>query len=92
LRETIMWIQENTERDYSQTKCGKSQSWPPTGLKLDGGLECTGIFCSCPAFDVDGGLEHSGPVFTPIRSRSGPVLTVLYDDRCVDDDFRWQPL
>jgi CxC4 like cysteine cluster associated with KDZ transposases len=30
-----------------------NQSWPMTGLKPDGGPECTGIFRSCPAFDVD---------------------------------------
>jgi hypothetical protein len=61
-----------------------------TGLKQDGEPECTGIFRSRAAFDIDGGPEHSGPVFIPIRGRSGLVLTLLYDDRCVRDDFQWR--
>jgi hypothetical protein len=62
-----------------------------TGLKPDGGPECTGLFRSCPAFDLDGGSEHSGPVFTPPRGGSDPMLTQFHADRRVADTFRWRP-
>jgi hypothetical protein len=62
-----------------------------TSLKPDGGPECTGIFRFRAAFDIDGGSEHSGPVFTPIRGRSGPVLPLLYNDRYIHNDVRWRP-
>jgi len=38
------------------------QSWPMTGLKPDGGPEYTGMFRSRPAFDIDGGTDHSVPM------------------------------
>ena len=39
--------------------CIHTQSWPMTGLKPDGGPECTGLFRSCVAFDVDNWPEVS---------------------------------
>jgi hypothetical protein len=63
-----------------------------TGLKPDGGPECTGIFRSRPAFDVDSGLEHSGPVFTSYQGGSDRMLTQFHADRCVSDNFQWRPV
>jgi hypothetical protein len=62
-----------------------------TGLKPDSGPECTGISRSRPAFDPDGGSEHSGPVVTPPRGGSDPLLTQIHADRRVADTFRWRP-
>jgi hypothetical protein len=67
------------------------QSWPMTGLKPDGGPEYTGIFRSRPAFEVDGGSEHSDPVFTSPRGGSDPMLTQFQADRRIADTFRWRP-
>jgi hypothetical protein len=60
----LLWLANGGDGENPQ------QSWPMTGLKPDGGPECTGIFRSRAAFDVDGRTEHSSPVFTSLRGGS----------------------
>ena len=51
------------------------QSWPMTGLKPDGGPECTGIFRSRPAFDVDNAPDVS------FRCRHSPWVVPIHFGR-----------